>query len=167
MKLREITKFFLFAFVLLLSCKKDTKEEIQKNEVQVIQKGVINVSYETPSISVDSVKLTITYSSDLDTVNLQPIDDRFTLLYLTQKDVTLSELDQMVKDDNTARFQENEIYAFDLRGTDSISFYYNLTPNKTNQSLKIIVDDIVFLKNYNEKGETRIIHYLTHYKEEI
>ena len=163
----RITEFLLFALVLLLSCKPDTREEVQKSETKLSQKGVIKVDYETPSISADSVKLAITYSSDLDTINVESTDDRFTLVYLTQNNVTLSELDQMIKEENTSQFKEKEVHAFDFRETDSIRFYYNLTPNKKNHPLKIIVDDIVFLKNYNEKGETRIIHYLTHYKEEI
>jgi len=157
----------LFTSLSLFSCKTDKNTEKVLEEVQVSQKGIIDTNYENPSLTDDSVKVTIKYTSSLDTIKMKSVDQRYTLLYLTQNGVSLADLEKMIKEENFDQMKEQEVTGFDLRRSDSVHFYFKLKPDSHQQPLKIIVDDIVFLEDNNEKGQTRMIHHLTHYKEVI
>ena len=160
-------KILSFVFVLfsLASCKQDeTSKEIVKESPE-ISSGIVKVKYDSSPIPTDSVRVTLNYISDLDTIKRTPSDDRFTLLYLTEKDISLSVLEKMIEEDNTDWLLANEVRGYDLRGQDSIQFYFS-NKQGLNPKLKGIIDDIVFLKNYDEKGETRIIRNFTHFIED-
>ena len=156
----------LITLVSILSCKTDKNTEEEIKEDLINQKGIISINYDYPSISDDSVKVYIKYQSDLDTINPTSANQRYTLLYLTQNDVSLLELEKMIEEENTTKMKKADVIGFDLRSNDSVSFYYKIKSDN-NFLLKIIVDDVVFLKDYNDQEQTRMIRYLTHFQEEI
>ena len=155
----------VFVFISLTACKQDENSNKLVEDGPVISEGTVKIKYEYPATSTDSVRVTLHYISDLDTIKRTSLDDRFTLLYLTEKNISLSVLEKMVEEDNTDWLLENEVRGYDLRGQDSIQFYLN-TKQGISPKLKGIIDDIVFLKNYNEKGETRIMRNFTHFIED-
>ena len=80
-------KLFSIVFVLisLTSCKQDEASKEIVKESPVISTGIVNIDYDSSPVPTDSVRVTLNYISDLDTIKRTPSDDRFTLQYHGEK----------------------------------------------------------------------------------
>lgn len=162
----------LLSCLLSLSCGDNRQDNAQSLSVSLEemngrqQKDSVQLVFNKMTKNSDSLEIKLKYFTVLDTIKLSREDQRFKFLYITYKDVTLDKLEESVKNDDWTGINKEDIKVFELDKANSTIFYFDITLEKNNK-IKGVVDDIVFLKNYNEKGETRIIHHVTKFEEKI
>lgn len=164
--------YILLFIILSFSCGNDNKdksrslsdsaEQVEKSSL----KETVQLTFERASENQDSIKVKLKYSSTLDSLKLSDGDERYTFLYLTFKDISVELLEKSVKEDVWTEINKEDVKVLELDGEDSAVFYYNASLEKNNRIIGVI-DDIVFLKEYNERGETRMIHRVTKFEEDM
>ncbi|SDS26790.1 hypothetical protein SAMN04487764_1826 [Gillisia sp. Hel1_33_143] len=158
----------LFIFF-IFSCKEQEKgngrSDLKKEEAKITNDKILLV-YNRSSIPEDSLKIELIYNSSLDTLKLSEKDKRYTFLYYTFENINLEDLEKSIKEDDWSQINKNHIQSYVLDTAMTAEIYYKPKTKYVNV-IKGVIDDIIFLQEYNEKGETRMIHHITKFEENI
>jgi len=161
--------YILLFGLLSISCRNKKSQSLSVEAEQFDNsksKDTVQLFIEKFLEGQDSLKIKLKYSSTLDTLKLSEVDQRYTFLYITYKDIPIEKLEKSVKEDVWTDVNKEDIQVFELDTVNSVVLYYEASLNKDNK-IKGVIDDIVFLKEYNVKGETRMIHHVTSFEKKI
>jgi len=123
----------------------------KKNSYQLKDESKVKLSLSDNIIQGDSINGSVSFKLNLDTIKLSEKDKRFTILYLLIDDVEASDIID-IKSKKHTMFIEKDKGKID----------FNCVFKKLGDNYFTgIIEDEVFLSNYNNTGKTRIISNYT------
>ncbi len=149
----------IYLLVILLfsfSCK-EIDRGLKTNKNQNVIHENDTVWFDTPKsiTEQDSVKITLHYSLNLDTLNVVSIADRYTMFYYTYQNISEKKMAAIVRSRD-----EEKIKELGLKGTmikNSFDLHHKFNKSGTYYITGFIEDNLFLKKPKEDKGQTRKI----------
>jgi hypothetical protein len=154
--------FYLAFLVILISCnlnlKKEAHSEVNKGTSQIKSESLITFfKFKDTSIVNEDILGELKYNLELDSLKSSDIAKRYTFLYITTQREAL---------DLEAIKNANHNIFIDTVGNGT--FYFNAKfSDSGNNLLNGVIEDLIFLKEITDEGDTKIIRKKTNISKDI
>ena len=154
MKYTYCFTYFLIILLFSFSCK-EKGFKMNKNQNIIYENDTVWFNIPKRITEQDSVKITLHYSLNLDTLSSFSISDRYTMFFYTYKDISEKKMAMIVRSRD-----EEKIKELGLKGSmikDSFDLHHKFNESGIHYITGFIEDNLFLRKSKDDKGRTRKI----------